>query len=140
MVSECRITIPGEPSTDHRPRSSSRLVGGRIQTSHRRSEKYDAWKQRVRFAGLTQRPRGWPLNARYVVEVIGYLPNARPDADNLRGALDALEGVLWTNDKRCKPVVYDYEIDKKNPRVEVHAVIFEPKVERARINITIESI
>jgi hypothetical protein len=134
---ECTIVIPGKPSTDHRARASSRIVGGKVRTMHHRSPEYDAWKAHARTAALAQRPLGWRQDLRYAVEVVGYLAEARCDADNLRGALDALEGVLWRNDRAVRPVVYDYRIDKTRPRVEVHCVAYDPARERAEIEITI---
>jgi Holliday junction resolvase RusA-like endonuclease len=120
---QLRFTVPGVPSTDHRPRASARVIGGKAKIRHRRSDGYDAFKQRVRLCAQVARPEGWPLDAPlYAVQVMGYLTSNRPDADNLRGVLDACEGVLWSNDRRVRPVTYDYAVDKANPRVEVTVV------------------
>jgi Holliday junction resolvase RusA-like endonuclease len=132
-MSELVVIIEGQPSTDHRPRASQR--GRRI--AMRQSPAYLAWKAHVARTVSLLRPAQWPLDARYAVEVVGFMPAARYDADNLRGFLDACQGVLWTNDRQVRPVIYDYRIDKVRPRLEAQIVAFDPDQDDAEIAITI---
>lgn len=77
------------------------------------------FKAAVRAAGALARPAGWPLDAAYRVCVVlvrprlkrhgkkaGTLPaNTKPDGDNyVKGVLDALKGVLWSDDGRVYAV------------------------------------
>ena len=128
---ELRFVVEGLPSTDHRARSSSRIVRGKVVTRHHKSAAFAAWKERMSAAALAARPRGWPLDLRYAVECMGYLPSQRYDADNLRGLPDACQGILWANDSRVRPITYDYDVDKNRPRLEVQIVAYDPRDVRA---------
>lgn len=129
---ELRFVVEGLPSTDHRARSSSRIVRGKVVTRHHKSPEYAAWKERIARAAMAARPRGWRLDLRYAVECMGYMPSNSYDADNLRAVGDACQGVLWLNDNRVRPITYDYDVDKVRPRLEVQIVAYDPKTTRAQ--------
>lgn len=135
MSEELRFEVAGVPSTNHRARSY--LEDGRIK--HRKAKDFAAWKQRAATAARLARPRGWSLEGLFAVEVVGYMPNARCDADNLRGLLDACEGLIWQNDRQVRPVVYHYVVDKARPRVVVQVVRYDPAVHAAEIHILLRN-
>lgn len=135
MIAELTLEIPGVPSTNHRARSY--VEGGKIR--HRKPKDFAAWKRKVRSHCGYACPRDWPQDAQYAVEVIGYMPAARYDADNLRGFLDAAEGVLWKNDRQVRPVIYHYRIDKENPRIWVHVVAYDAKTTAAEIHVALKA-
>lgn len=133
---EVRFEVAGVPRTNHRARS---FVDEDGQLRHRKAKPFAQWKRSVALQARVARPRGWPLGARYAVEVVGFMPAERYDADNLRGVLDACEGVLWANDRQVRPVVYHYGVDKDRPRVLVHVVAYDPAETIAEIDVVLRS-
>lgn len=107
-----QVTVPGRAVTAHRGARK-----GRRQLISYPNPKYDAWKAHVRRCAAEVVPDDWPMHALgprggklpmlYAVNVCGFASDGGYDADNLRGVLDACEGVLWSNDRSCKPVTYD---------------------------------
>lgn len=138
-MTELRFTIPGHPSTAHRAESYVAPDG----TSKRRKDpKFAAWKRHVANAARAARPLDWPCRPglRYGVIVTGHMSAERIDADNLRGILDACEGVLWPNDRQARPAAYDYEADADPGRewVDVEVVAFDPKPHRCLVWLRVE--
>lgn len=137
MIASLTFTIPGKPSTRHRGKRF-----GKGQRSSYRDPVYEVWKATVAMYAQHAKPRGWPMHARgprggkrpmlYAVTIVGYYTGAGYDADNLRGIPDALEGVLWPNDRRVKPVTYDCRHTDGADRVEVEAIAWDPSKGRMR--------
>ena len=129
MTEPLIFEVPGEPDTNHR----RWVVGKRrsiVPPEHR------AWKERVTWCGrqalrVWVKANGtWRQDRAYAVSVVLYSAKRRhPDADNGRGALDALQGVLWRSDQRCHPVVYDVQRSDR-PRLEVSVTPYDPKRQR----------
>lgn len=105
--------IEGEPSTDHRPRCrcSKNKPRARLSTEFR------AWKDTCRQATrvalvsyILEHGHAWPTGDawRYVVRCFALTSVGKKDADNAgRGFRDAVEGLLWKSDHRCRPVIDD---------------------------------
>lgn len=84
-------------------------------------------------------PRGWPLDARYAVEVIVYEPDAhRRDLDNeIKTCFDALNGVTWADDSQIDAVAVLRRLDRERPRV-VMTIATMTLLERDRATVTID--
>lgn len=103
-------------STKHR---AEQQVKGRARWG-RRDSRYTAWMVIVRAALARALPRGWPLDARYSVQLYVHERDRRSrDLDNvIKGCLDGAKGVVWRDDRqvdhseqlRCEP-------DRTRPRV-----------------------
>lgn len=133
------IVVPGEVSTKHRHEQCVRFKAGRPYVHSYQDTGYKTWKARVRRAGEAARPDDWPMHATgprggklpmlYAVRVTGYACSSAYDVDNLRGAIDALEGVLWPNDRRCRPVSYDIVTGCEEPQVVIDVIAWDPRTE-----------
>lgn len=138
-MTELRFTIPGKPSTAHRARS---YVGDDGKMHHKKDRVFAAWKRHVANAARAARPLGWPCRPglRYGVIVTGHMSEERIDADNLRGILDACEGILWPNDRQARPAAYDYEADAQPGRewVDVEVVAYDPRPNRCLVWLRVE--
>lgn len=68
-----------------------------------------------------------PLAQKLVLRCWVYWPdNRRRDCDNLTKCLaDALTGIVWADDCYVLPQYMDYQVDKKNPRIEVEVEVKE---------------
>jgi crossover junction endodeoxyribonuclease RusA len=109
-----KYVVGGMPQGKQRPRLGK---GGRVYTpkATKRFERMIAW------AALGVRPRGWILDGRFRVEVIGYYPDdRRRDADNLlKSVLDGMNGVLYNDDSQVVEASVTKETDRLRPRTEV---------------------
>lgn len=94
MTAPLSFEVPGRPVSWQR---SNDVRGRRVTDAAQR-----AAKRVYAAAALAARPRGWPLDRTYAVEVIGYYPDRRyADSDRLVGlVLDALEGVAYRTDRQ----------------------------------------
>lgn len=130
-MSEFRFTIPGRPVTWQR---TNDVRGRRVTDAAQRAE-----KRRIAAIARAARPRGWPMDLEYAVAVEGYWPDRRfGDSDRLVSlTMDALEGVAYPKDREVSAQGGVRHVDKLRPRVEVHIVAFDPRRERAAIEITI---
>ena len=108
-MKEIHLTLPVPPSAN----KCWEYGGGRVRTS----KEALAYKQAVR---LLVREDLIPGNVALNVSV--YRPAKRGDLDNyLKVMLDALQGVLYTDDKQITEIhAFRYD-DKDNPRVELLA-------------------
>lgn len=111
------FTIPCAPlSTNMAYKLTSKGKFARMYLSTAAQE----FKKLCSFAALYARPRGWPMEGRYVLGLDFYFKNQRPDSDGpLKLVLDALEGCLYNNDRQVDEVTYRRRIDPAAPRVEV---------------------
>jgi crossover junction endodeoxyribonuclease RusA len=108
-MSEITMTLPIPPSAN----KYWVYTGRRVVTS----PEAKAYKQAVRLLA----PRHI-IEGRVAVNVSVFRPAKRGDLDNyLKVMLDALEGVLYHNDKQITEIhAFRYD-DKENPRVELVA-------------------
>jgi len=122
-----RFTVPGRvkrtPSGKlgkARPvtwqRLQSRGNDGRYVDAEQRAE-----KDRIGQLALAARPPAWPRDGEYEVSVIGYWPDrVTGDADRLTSlVMDALEGVLYTQDRQVKVQHGAILLDRAEGRSEV---------------------
>ena len=84
-----------------------------------------AWKDEAKYrtAGLARRER-WQMPAadkKIVLEVVAYWPDKRRhDMSNAHKLLcDALEGVVYIDDRMVLVRDMDFDIDRTNPRLEL---------------------
>jgi len=108
------FTVPGPPQPKERAR---RGANGRWYTPER-TKRYEA---AVRELMTIHAPRGWPADATYVLEVVGYFPDARArDGDNLaKSVSDAGNKCLWRDDSQVVRMIVEKRLDRENPRTEV---------------------
>lgn len=107
------ITIPGRPVTWQR---TNDVRGRRLTDAGQRRE-----KRRIAALARAALPPGWPMDAEYAIEVIGYWPDRRfGDVDRLVSlTMDALEGVAYASDRQVAAQGGARRVDRKNPRIEV---------------------
>ena len=66
-----------------------------------------------------------PTKEKIIMDLWFYFPdNRRRDTHNgLKILLDALEGILYKDDKCVLPRIQDFQVDKNNPRVEIEITL-----------------
>jgi crossover junction endodeoxyribonuclease RusA len=108
------FTVSGKPQPKQRARKG---VEGRWYTPKPTRD----YERSVGMLAAFQRPKGWPRDASYAVEVVCYMPdNRRRDIDNVaKSVLDGCNGILWNDDAQVVRVVVSKEMDKTNPRTVV---------------------
>lgn len=117
-MNELRIVIPGNPpSVNHVYRNVA--INRRITTADGQK-----WRQNVQaIAAKEITLQGWEMSAeeKLVAEVMIYWPTRRKrDVENVGKLLwDALEGIVYENDRWLLPRYMDFAVDKHNPRVEI---------------------
>lgn len=116
---EWRFTIPDRPATWQR----TNPYKGRLLTD----TKQRAAKARIGWIALAARPKGWPLDREYIVDVRGYWPDRRyGDADRLTSlVMDALEGIAYAKDRQVADQSGKRRVDKEHPRTEVVVRVWE---------------
>lgn len=115
------FTVLGRPATWQRSasRQKRRDARGKASLAYRLQVAWagSAAVTRARIAGIT-----WPLDSLYLCEVAAWWPDARfGDCDRLgSNVLDALEGILWRNDRLVRaPHPTLIGVDKTRPRIVV---------------------
>lgn len=110
---ELAFTIPGRPVTWQR---TNDVRGRRVTDAEQRRE-----KRRIAMLARAALPSGWPTDAEYAIEVIGYWPDRRfGDVDRLVSlTMDALEGVAYRVDRQVVAQGGARRVDRERPRVEV---------------------
>ncbi|USG65194.1 RusA family crossover junction endodeoxyribonuclease [Brevibacillus ruminantium] len=117
-MNELRIVIPGNPPTvNHVYRNVA--INRRITTADGQK-----WRQNVQaIASRAIATQGWKMSSeeKLVGEVMIYWPTRRKrDVENVGKLLwDALEGIVYENDRWLLPRYMDFSVDKHNPRVEI---------------------
>lgn len=119
-----RITVPGvPPSVNHQ--YVRRPTGGLALTREAREYRQTARE----YAAVAARQQRWtlvPVGEQVIVRLWYYWPDRRRrDAQNNKLLFDALEGVIYEDDRDVLPQVMAAEVDRENPRVEI-------EVERVR--------
>lgn len=113
-----RLTLPYPPSVNR----IWRVFRNRIIKA-KEGRTYAA-KVRASVAELGLQPADGPLS----VTVTAFRPQKRGDLDNvLKAALDALNGVAWTDDSQVVELHAWRKDDKHNPRLEVHVQPWQPR-------------
>ena len=123
-----QITIPGvAPSVNHM--YEDKWIRGRKYRVH--SKDAEVWMYSVSLLAKQQAKQiGWQMaqkGEKVVVELRIFHPDHKQrDADNMFKALqDALEGVVYEDDRYALPRVMDIQVDKGNPRIEVRCYRLE---------------
>lgn len=117
-AAKLHIVIPGNPpSLNHVYRNVA--INRRITTSDGQK-----WRQNVRNIASKAIPlQRWEktVEEKLVAEITIFWPNRRKrDVENVGKLLwDALEGVVYDNDRWLLPRYMNFEVDKHNPRVEI---------------------
>lgn len=126
------ITIDGEPGTWKRAipvasGSHARMVTPKVMRDQKRHIALLAMQARGVWMRETGRP--WPLDAWYRCHVRVHTSTRRiPDTDRVSNlVLDALQGVLWANDRRViEPHPSLVAVCDPQPRVVVFVAIIDP--------------
>lgn len=108
-----RIILPLPPSVNH---CYIRTPNGMALTQKARD-----WKLRAAWEAKTTL-RGWRVaDQKVVLEIwVFWADRRKRDLDNLGKLLcDSLQGIVYTNDRWALPRFMDWDIDNKNPRIEV---------------------
>ena len=119
------ITLPGSIRSK---KNSKRIFSrGKFKTVLP-SKAYCLWEKEARLVailllrGILKAPFGGPIKN---VKVTAYYKGARPDLSGvLESAADALEGIIWTDDKNI--IAWDgsrLHHDKENPRTVIEVEI-----------------
>lgn len=117
-MNELRIIIPGNPpSVNHVYRNVA--INRRITTADGQK-----WRQNVQVIAteaITLQKWEMSVEEKLVAEVMIYWPTRRKrDVENVGKLLwDALEGIVYDNDRWLLPRYMDFAVDKHNPRVEI---------------------
>src|SRR3972149_3737299 len=109
-----RLTLPLPPSVNHSHITTK--SGKRIRS-----------KDTIRFMWIVfdiinqKRDYHGVLKGKLIMDLWFYFPDKRRrDTHNcLKILLDSLEGIIYEDDKMVLPRIQDFQVDKKNPRVEI---------------------
>lgn len=129
------FTVLGNPQPKERARRGKSKSGKVVWYTPKRTVDYEA---AVRNVARLAVPRGWPMTAAYSLTVTAWLPDGRHrDGDNILKAVgDALQGVLYDNDRRVvESIARRGGIDRENPRTVVEVAVMEtvvPEVPKPR--------
>lgn len=68
-----------------------------------------------------------PLTGSLSVGIVFHFQNERPDTDGpIKPVLDALQRIVYKNDRQVRRLIVERAIDAKRPRVEVHVAEVSP--------------
>lgn len=122
----CSFSVPGKPQPKQRVRVTRR--GGAFTPPATRN-----YERACAIMGMNARPKGWPTDVKYVVELDLYFPDRRRrDGDNvMKSVLDGLNNVLWDDDSQVVTCRFNKLLDRENPRTDVLVSVFTgwPEVE-----------
>ncbi|WP_068505906.1 RusA family crossover junction endodeoxyribonuclease [Paenibacillus kribbensis] len=121
-----RLILPGlAPSVNHMYRNAM-VRGRRLRIKTKVAEQW--FSDTILRAKVWQRKNEWSTaTGKVAVRLWFYFPDKRRrDTHNaLKALLDALEDAgMYEDDKMALPQIIDFEIDRKNPRIEIE---FEKK-------------
>lgn len=87
------FTVPGRPVSKARPRV------GRHGTYTPQTTK--AYAEQVGWLATAARPKDWPLDAKYGVDIVIFGAHASADGDNIeKNILDAMNKVIFNDDRQ----------------------------------------
>lgn len=118
-------TVPLPPSANHSYRRAWIGKGEKKRLAQVLTDKAKAWMEECALrARLTCRKALWSMTepgVKVVVELRVFWPDDRThDMNNLHKlTADALEGVVYANDRYALLRDMDFEIDRANPRLEL---------------------
>lgn len=98
-----------------KPISVNALYRGRrfLTKEGKNTKEAMAWEVKSQY-------RGKPLKCDIDLQICFYVPNKMSDLDNLlKGTLDCMTGILWTDDRQIIRIVAEKHVDKKNPEIKV---------------------
>jgi len=112
------FTVPGRPVPWQRTGKGKR--GQRYTQAESR-----AYKALIGFYALAARPPGWPLDARYSLQVWFYGAHGNTDGSNvLKQIEDACQrGILWNDDRQIDSTGPSKRCHGGEPRVEVEVEV-----------------
>lgn len=113
-----RLTLPIPPSVNQCYRRSARGIY--------KTDIASVWQTSAGWLAK-QWHKGQPIDTKCVLNVWVWWPDKRRrDLDNLcKLTLDALTGIVWTDDHLVLTRFQDYSIDKGNPRMEIEVEVLE---------------
>lgn len=114
MTDEIVITIPGQPRGKGRPRFARVGAGVRTYTDDK-TRSYEALVRSHAVRAMCGRtlltgpvavdltaffavPVSWPKQKQHDALAFRVFPTVKPDMDNIAKGLDALNGIVWTDD------------------------------------------
>ncbi|MCG7385069.1 RusA family crossover junction endodeoxyribonuclease [Paenibacillus sp. ACRRY] len=114
------ILLGSAPSVNHMYQNTR--IGRRLIKVMKPKAK--EWFEEAALQAMLWRSKNmWPTTSGKVIVRLWYFfpDNKRRDTHNtLKALLDALEsGGIYEDDKTALPQIMDYEVDKKNPRIEI---------------------
>ncbi len=122
MTQNGRLTLPVPPTSNHywKPRAIwKRFPGKWIGTIYKTAEAKEYCKT-VELVALQADCTPYPKGVLVVFHMIWYRENMRGDLMNREKCLeDALQGVLYENDRQIKAKHTEWILDRAHPRVEV---------------------
>lgn len=124
------FTVPGRPVTWQR---SGVHEGKRLTQKEQKVA-----KAAIAWAATAARPKGrWPMDVVYAIEVIGYWPDRRfGDVDRLVSlVMDALQGIVYKEDRQVRVQTSSMRYDRSNPRTEVLVVPYREEAFFPVVNI-----
>ncbi len=107
--------VKGRAYTPKRTRAYEKLVTTMAMVAEYR---YSNHVMGGRVAGARKDP--WPKDAKYSVSILVYRKAMRGDADNFaKSIMDALNGIIWNDDRQVQKMVVEMFTNRLRPRVEV---------------------
>jgi Holliday junction resolvase RusA-like endonuclease len=108
------------PISTNRLHTGGGPMGRKRLTVHGREEKrIVAWEAHSLY-------RGVPMNGPCIVDLFMFWPDKRKrDVDNIKGYIDSLTGILWTDDSLIMDLNLKKRVDPENPRVEIKVYAFK---------------
>jgi len=122
-VSELIVyTVPGRPKSWQR-RAPMRKKNGELVFVSRRSRGDEAAKAAHQLAAnvAMRGKRGHDMSGTWAIEVTAYYPDNRTgDVDRIAGLpLDALQGIVYEQDRQVVSLAVHRHVDAERPRTEV---------------------
>lgn len=119
-----RFTVNGPPVPCERARVVQKLLGDQLRSravTPPRTRAYEAVVRQVSALAVLQQGARWRLDAEaYLVTLHFFRAAKRGDWDNLAKAVtDAMNGVVYVDDRRIVGATVRLGIDRERPRVEV---------------------
>lgn len=120
-MTELRYILPGRPTSWKRTTGKGRA---RFTDPAMRAAKASHALRALaaRQAWVLARRRPWPMAGEFEIEVLAFMPDRRglPDWDNLGKLIsDAIEGIVYENDRQVSDGIVRRRIDAARPRTEV---------------------